>query len=137
LRFHSRLIYTFRKLYKNIKSLVISIMENKSQPKSLILEFLHTFLKFLSLILSIDYYMICSSKLLHPPFKSTLCLEQALSLEILVSFSVHHIAFTVLKFFLHFWFPSFFLFLNLQLLPQRHCVLNLGYVGKVGSVWYS
>ena len=34
-----------------------------------------------------------------------------------------------------FWFPGFIWLLSSQLLPEGHRVLNLGNVGKVGSVW--
>ena len=37
----------------------------------------------------------------------------------------------------HLWFPGLLLLLNLQLLPERHSVLDLGHVGEMCSIRYS
>ena len=64
-------------------------------------------------------------------------LKQSLALEIVVGFLVHNVALAVLVLLLVVWLPRVLELLHLDLLPERHGVLNIGHVGKVGSVWDS
>ena len=61
-------------------------------------------------------------------------LEQSLALEIVIGLLVHNIALTVLILLLMVRLPRVLKLLDLDLLPERHCILNVGHIGKVGGV---
>ena len=61
-------------------------------------------------------------------------LEQSLALEIVIGFLVDNIALAVLILLLVVRLPCVVKLLHLYLLPERHGVLNVRHIGKVGSV---